>query len=282
MTHSDAPRHPLAHSHSGDELEDHDLGLSHDLPRIVERSRLGRRGLLGVVGGLGAAALVGCSGDDSTTISRDSASGEIPEETAGPYPGDGSNGVNVLSESGVVRSDITSSFGSAGGVAQGVPVTVKLKVYDLNGEDATPLVGGALYLWHCDRDGNYSMYSDAVADENYLRGVQVTDAQGRVEFTSIFPACYAGRWPHMHFEVYGSVDDATSSTAKLRTSQLALPQDVCEEVYATAEGYDASVANLAAVSLDSDMVFADGYSLQLATVTGSVDEGYAISLNVPV
>jgi protocatechuate 3,4-dioxygenase beta subunit len=102
-----------------------------------------------------------------------------------------------------------------------------------------------------------------------------------VEFTSIFPACYDGRWPHMHFEVYRSLDDATSYTNKLRTSQLALPQDVCETVYAT-DGYDASVANLARVSLDTDMVFSDGYSLQLATVTGSVDDGYTIALNVPV
>jgi protocatechuate 3,4-dioxygenase beta subunit len=291
-------------AHSHDQLEDHDLGLSHDLPRIVQRERLGRRGLLGLVGGVGAMALVGCA-DDSTTAgssasSRDAdlpagrgapngadsgvavADGEIPEETAGPYPGDGSNGVNVLAETGIVRSDLTSSFGSASGTAEGVPVTIKLKVYDLNGEDATPLTGAALYLWHCDRDGNYSMYSEAAADQNYLRGVQEADSAGRVEFTSIFPACYDGRWPHMHFEVYPSLADATSATNRLRTSQLALPEDVCADVYGSADGYDASVANLAAVSLDSDMVFADGYSLQLADVAGSVDDGYTISLNVPV
>jgi protocatechuate 3,4-dioxygenase beta subunit len=123
------------------------------------------------------------------------------------------------------------------------------------------------------------MYS--APDENYLRGVQETDADGRVEFTSIFPACYDGRWPHMHFEVYQSLDDATTYTNKLRTSQLALPEDACNDVYAT-EGYDASVDNFAGVSLDSDMVFADGHSLQLATVSGSVDSGYTVSLNVPV
>lgn len=297
------------HDHGHDELEDHDLGLSHDLPQIVERNRLGRRGLFAVFGGVGAAAaLVACSSDDRTTISSASdappsggpgggappdgggmggdssvevADGEIPEETAGPYPGDGSNGPNVLSESGIVRSDITSSFGSASGVAEGVPVTVRLKVYDLNGDDATALAGAAVYLWHCDRDGNYSMYSEAVADENYLRGVQETDAQGRLEFTTIFPACYAGRWPHMHFEVYESLDAATTYSNKLRTSQLALPQVVCDTVYAT-EGYEQSVTNLAGVTLDSDGIFSDGYSLQMATVTGSVDEGYVVTLNVPV
>ena len=282
--------------------EDHDLGLSHDLPRIVERNRrMGRRGMLAVFGAAGVAALAvscGTDGPETTTSSSGApagmppgqegaggsggaADGEIPEETAGPYPGDGSNGVNVLSESGIVRSDLTTSFGSASGVAAGVPVTIKLKVYDLNGSDVTAMSGAAVYLWHCDQEGRYSLYDDEIKDENYLRGVQETDAAGRVEFTSIFPACYAGRWPHMHFEVYRSLDDATSYENKLRTSQLALPKDVCETVYATS-GYDASVANLANVSLDSDLVFSDGHSLQLATVTGSVDDGYTISLNVPV
>ena len=118
-------------------------------------------------------------------------------------------------------------------------------------------------------------------DENYLRGVQETDAEGRVEFTSIFPACYSGRWPHMHFEVYESLDDATSYSNKLRTSQLALPQEACDDVFAT-EGYEQSVSNLAQVSLESDGIFSDGYSLQMATVTGSVDDGYTVSLNIPV
>jgi protocatechuate 3,4-dioxygenase beta subunit len=273
------------HDHSHGELEDHDLGLSHDLPRIVERNGLGRRGMLGLFGGLGVAALAGCAGSDDTSTgssATSSAAGEIPEETAGPFPADGSNGVNVLTESGVVRSDITASFGSASGVADGVPMTIRMKVYDLDGEDATVLAGAAVYVWHCDRDGEYSMYSDTVGDENYLRGVQEADADGVVQFTSIFPACYAGRWPHIHFEVYRSLAEATSAGSKLRTSQIAIPQDVCEEVYGGAEGYDQSVTKLAQVSLDSDMVFADGHSLQLGKVTGSLDEGYTIALNVPV
>ena len=131
-------------------------------------------------------------------------------------------------------------------------------------------------------DGHYSLYSEGVADENFLRGVQESGADGSVQFTTIFPACYSGRWPHMHFEVYESLDSATTYTNKLRTSQLAIPEDSCREVYGVADGYDASVSTFEGVSLDSDMVFSDGYSLQLATVTGSVDEGYTFSLNVPV
>lgn len=291
------------HSHGPDETDEHDLGLSHDLPRIMAR-----RGLLGLLGGVGAAAaLTACGADEPTTSSGSSttagqppngaspggmgrmggdsgvdvAEGEIPEETAGPYPGDGSNGPNVLSESGVVRSDITSSFVTASGVAEGIPTTVRLKVYDLDGDEVTPLAGAAIYLWHCDREGRYSMYDDEIADENYLRGVQEADAEGTITFTTIFPACYSGRWPHMHFEVYESLDAATSAENKLRTSQLALPEDVCNDVYAT-DGYEQSVTNLARLSLDTDNIFSDGYSLQMAKVTGSVDDGYTVTLNVPV
>ncbi len=285
--------------------DEHDLGLGHDLPRIIERNRVGRRGLFGIGAGVGLVALAGCGGDDATIGSGSEPGstrpsppagggpegpgstvevpeGEIPEETAGPFPGDGSNGPNVLSESGVVRSDIRPSFGSASGVAEGVPTTVRLRILDLDGDDATPLSGAAVYLWHCDREGRYSMYSDGVTEENYLRGVQEADDDGRLEFTTVFPATYDGRWPHMHFEVYQSIDAATSASDKLRTSQLALPEDVASTVYDSAEGYETSVQNLAAVSLDSDMVFSDGYSLQLAKVSGSVEEGYTVSLTVPV
>ncbi len=287
------------------DLHDHDLGLSHDLPRFMssrERSDrvetiLGRRRLLTVLGGVGATvAVAACGSDDSssTATSRGDqggpssqtdasvADGEIPEETAGPFPGDGSNGPDALGHSGVVRSDITSSFGDASGTADGVPLTIRLKIHDVSGEDVSPYAGAAVYLWHCSREGEYSMYSENVADENFLRGVQAADDAGALEFTSIFPAAYDGRWPHIHFEVYPTLDDATSAGNRLRTSQIALPEDVCKEVYDNADGYDASVANLARTSLATDLVFADGYSLQMAKLTGSVEQGFVATLNVPV
>ena len=140
----------------------------------------------------------------------------INEETAGPYPGDGSNGPNVLAESGVVRSDITSSFGSSTTVATGVPTTVTLTIQDTaNGCTASP--GAAVYLSHCDQAGRYSLYSSGATNENYLRGVQETDADGRATFKTIFPAAYSGRWPHMHFEVYASLADATSGGSPIAT-----------------------------------------------------------------
>src|SRR5262249_8180431 len=148
----------------------------------------------------------------------------IPEETAGPFPGDGSNGPDVLTQSGVVRADIRSSFGASTTTAPGVPLTIRLALVDA-ATGCTPLANAAVYAWHCDRDGNYSMYSNAAANENYLRGVQAAGSDGVVPFQSIFPACYSGRWPHVHFEVYPSLDQATDPANRIATSQIALPAD---------------------------------------------------------
>ena len=112
--------------------------------------------------------------------------------------------------------------------------------------------------------------------------MQATGSDGIATFTTVFPGCYSGRMPHMHFEVYRSISTATAFSNKLRTSQLALPTAACSEVYATGGEYAASVRNLAAISFASDNVFSDGVSTQLATVTGNVTDGYVATLDVAV
>jgi protocatechuate 3,4-dioxygenase beta subunit len=79
-------------------------------------------------------------------------------------------------------------------------------------------------------------------------------SDGVATFTSIFPACYSGRWPHIHFEVYPSLAAATDDSNKVATSQIALPEDSCNAAYAT-DGYSQSVRNLQPVSLRTDNVF---------------------------
>jgi len=282
-----------------DEVHEHDRGLAYDLGTLFDRRRT-----LKLLAGVGALAFVGCSsaqkagsgtstsvagttpttGAGSPTSAPAAATGvscdPIPTETAGPFPGDGSNGPNVLTQSGIVRSDITSSFGSMTGVAKGIPLTVNLTIVD-SASSCAPLVGAAVYVWHCDIDGNYSLYSPGTTDQNYLRGVQAADANGLVAFKSIFPAAYSGRWPHIHFEVYPNLTAATGAGAKVATSQLALPEETCKQVYAT-DGYSTSVRNLAQTSLARDMVFSDGYSRQLPTMTGDAATGYVASLRVSV
>lgn len=232
--------------------------------------------------GLGALQLLGCgdsTDDEITTPDGLDSCTKIPEETAGPFPGEGSNGPNVLNQTGVVRSDIRSSFAGLSGTADGVPLTIALTI--VSAATCAPLANRAVYVWHCDKAGRYSLYSAGVTNQNYLRGVQQTDANGKVTFTSIFPACYAGRWPHIHFEVFPSLAAGTNLANKIATSQIALPKATCDLVYATA-GYEQSITNLAQVSLASDMVFSDGASLELATMSGTIAAGLTATLSVAV
>ena len=269
-----------------------DQGAAFDIRTVMTR-----RGILSLAGlGVGAFVLAACTpaasapsvdgkssatpGAGSATGSESTAAGEIPQETAGPYPGDGSNGPDILERSGIVRADITTSIdGSA--TADGIPLEIEFQVRDL-ANDGAPLAGVAVYAWHCTAQGEYSMYSSGLEDVTYLRGVQVSDADGRVAFSSIFPGCYAGRWPHVHFEVYPDVEAITDSANAIVTSQLALPEDACSAVYADPR-YEGSSRNLAQISLSSDNVFGDdSAALQLATMTGDTDSGYTAALVVGV
>ncbi|UWF77647.1 MULTISPECIES: dioxygenase family protein [Microbacterium] len=288
---------------NGHEIDEDHRGLVYDIRTLIDRRRA-----LGIFGGIAATALLAAcappsdTGANSTSTTgtdgrpappdggqggaptgqdnSDLLEGEVPNETAGPYPADGSNGVNVLDDSGIVRSDIRSSFGSSATTAEGVPLDIVLTVRDAT--TGAAMAGAGVYLWHCDRDGNYSLYSDAAKNENYLRGVQETDDTGTVRFRSIYPACYSGRWPHIHFEVYQDVATAVATGPIVKTSQIALPEETNAKVYATS-GYESSVRNASRVTLTGDNVFGDdGGILQLATMTGSVDDGYTAALSIAV
>lgn len=283
-----------------DDLEDQ--GAAFDAATLVSRRRV-----LSVVGvGVGAAALAACSNtttasSSSSTRSSDSTSSgtpsadsgaqtsdgstavstleEIPEETNGPYPADGTQDVNVLTESGIVRQDITSSLDGGSSVA-GVALTMSFLVYDMVNQQ--PYEGAAVYAWQCDAEGRYSMYSQGVEDETWLRGIQTVNADGMVSFTTIVPGCYAGRWPHIHFEVYPDVDSATDVENVIATSQVAFPEDILTEIYERSE-YAGSAQNMAAVgSVENDGIFSDSIDLQMPTISGDIDSGYIANLSVAI
>ncbi|MDR6175136.1 protocatechuate 3,4-dioxygenase beta subunit [Nocardioides zeae] len=269
-----------------------DQGAGFDATTLLTRRRV-----LGAAGvGAGALVLAACSSGSSTssggsggssatsdggtgTSTTTTADGEIPQETNGPYPADGTADLNVLQESGIVRSDVTSSLdGSV--VADGVPLEMSFALTDMAGGDV-PFAGAAVYMWHCDANGEYSMYSEGLEDVTYLRGVQVADSEGRVAFTTIVPACYSGRWTHIHFEVYPDLDSATDVENAIATSQVAFPEGMLTPIYAL-DTYAGSTQNLSQVTLETDNVFSDGYELQMGTFTGDVASGYVGSLAVGV
>ncbi|EJL33754.1 intradiol ring-cleavage dioxygenase [Novosphingobium sp. AP12] len=293
----------------------HGHGLAEDLGAIG-RELFGRRRALAFLASAGTtAALAACGGDDSGSASSSSGSATTtsssptsssstsssstsstsggtssstciadPTETNGPYPADGTNTAsgatsNVLTTSGIVRSDIRSSFIGSTTTATGVALELTLQLVDVN-NGCVAISGAAVYVWHCDALGRYSLYSSGVTTESYLRGVQVTDAEGKVMFTTIYPACYSGRWPHIHFEVFtgGLTSASTGRTASL-ISQLAMPAATNTAVFTSDATYTASIANYNAISLSSDNVFGDNTSAQLAqmtpTITGSTSTGYS-------
>ncbi|WP_371767702.1 intradiol ring-cleavage dioxygenase [Massilia sp.] len=273
--------------------------LSEDLERMLATQATRRQSLRWLFASAAAVPLASCgggggaSGDivaSSTTSTGSSTTTNgtcsvIPEETGGPYPGDGTNSngngiANALALSGIVRSDIRTSVSPGSKTAAGIPTTLKLQIVNV-GASCASAAGAAVYLWHCDRDGNYSMYASGLTSENYLRGVQEADSTGTVTFTTIFPGCYSGRMPHIHFEVYPSLAKATSAANRVKTSQFTFPMATLNEAYATT-AYSASSRNLASMSYATDNVFSDGTSLQMASVSGDPVNGYVVTLTIGV
>lgn len=207
---------------------------------------------------------------------------ETPEETGGPFPSDGSNDngdgtvANILADARSVRSDIRSDLDGSN-TQEGVPFALTMNVVDASG---AAVEGAAVYIWHCTKDGVYSQYDSQMlggdfTDRSYLRGVQITGADGNVSFQSILPGRYSGRAFHIHFEVYS---DSTYST-KLLTSQMAMDDDLIDQLYADA-GYDEALGN--DTDNGDDGIFGDGVEHQLLTVTGDVTSGLAATFTAVV
>lgn len=270
--------------------DDHDHGpegFAADLPHLLTRRVL----VAGLAVG-GAALSIWATRGGAQSASGAAADGSVcvvpPAETPGPFPADGTNvragqTVNILTEAGVIREDIRTSIGGLTPVAEGVPVALEITLVDV-GRACAPLGGMAVYAWQCDAEGVYSIYG--AADRNYLRGVGISDERGRVRFTTVFPACYPGRWPHIHFEVFPGAEMAVSGNAALLTSQFALPEAACRAVYAAHPLYAASVETIEGVSLGRDGVFRGSSEAELAAqmlvLEGSPEAGYRATGRVGV
>lgn len=261
----------MTHDH-----DDHfDGGFAEDLPRLI-----GRRRLLSLMGGLGVLSLSGAPALALECVA-------LPWETAGPYPADGSNVkagqvVNALTQEGVIRTDLRTSFGGMTPTADGLQLDLELTLVDANG--CTPLVDHAIYVWHCDATGLYSLYD--TTDRNYLRGVGISDSEGKVRFTTILPGCYDGRWPHIHFEVFTTAAAAVSGEASVLTAQIAMPETEAAAVYAADARYSNGTTNLGRITIATDNVFSDNSEAAIAqqtlAITGDPLSGYAGTLTIPV
>ena len=245
--------------------------LSQDLQIFMSR----RHALSLLAGGVTLPVLASCGSTD--VIDTTGTCVILPEETNGPYPADGSNNANgslanVLLTSGLIREDMRDSFGGLTGTADGVPMNMELTVVDAAGGCA-PLVGYVVYAWHCTADGLYSIYN--TEDQNYLRAAGVTDANGKVKFTTIFPGCYMGRMPHIHFEVYPSVTAASEYSERVLCSQIAFEDETADSVYQNVPLYADSIRAFSQISRETDNVFRDNTDAEFAAQTMALNGNYS-------
>jgi len=258
---------------------DHDLGLQHDLSAFLNRRRalalVASASAMGALSALGKGRIFPTAQADAIAQASDRRECLAdPAETEGPFPSDGSNDAhgtlsNVLKSSGIVRRDMRTNIGKTAIAAEGQVFDLEITLVDAR-QACAPLAGHAIYLWHCDALGRYSIYD--LPNASYLRAVGVANAVGNATFTTIFPGCYPGRYPQIHFEVYMNLDRATSFKNRLLTSQMAMPAEACRAIYA-ASRYGASAANFTSVSIERDDVFADSTPRQIAAQTPMVTRG---------
>ncbi|HZF28902.1 MAG TPA: intradiol ring-cleavage dioxygenase [Gammaproteobacteria bacterium] len=261
------------------------------LQRQMRQSAWSRRAVLGSLGGL---TLIGCSGGDgasgaastggtgstgttSTGTGTGTATGSTtttgtvslscvltPEETVGPYPLFN----DIASAALYQREDITEG-------QPGLPLRLTLTIVNAN-LACVPVTTAMVYIWHCDKDGRYSGYNQPGGDlrgQTFCRGVQTTDANGQVRFTTVYPGWYQGRATHIHFRVYLALDLQA-------TSQLAFPDAVTAAVYNTSQ-YAAKGQN-PIVTLQ-DGIFSDGVTYQMPALTPNAAlGGYDAALTVGI
>jgi protocatechuate 3,4-dioxygenase beta subunit len=267
----------------------HGHGLFHDLPHLLQRRRFLQ--LLGIGGTTLIAGcdsgLLGAAEPNVTAAAADGTSCiKTPVETAGPFPADGSNSAsgslaNVLAKDNIIRQDIRPNLAPDTTVASGVRLDIEIKLVSI-AATCEPVPRYLVYVWHCDAAGRYSIYD--LPNANYLRGVVVSEANGIAKVTTVFPGCYEGRWPHIHFEVFTGWTDTLTVKDSVLISQFALPEDACKAVYAASPDYAASAAALPGVTLAGDGIFRGNTKEQLAAqtllITGDPAKGYKAAVTI--
>lgn len=237
------------------------MGRTTDRRRIAAVSR---REALAVLGAAGMAAALGCSdspssptpiGSGTATTSTNGSCAVTPSESAGPYP----------SKTDLFRSDVRED-------RSGTLLTLRIRVVNVNIACA-PVAGVNVGIWHADAEGVYSEYG-AASSRTFLRGIQSTDINGEVTFTTIYPGWIQGRATH----IYGEV---TRNGTSLKTTQIAFPETINDLVHRQG-AYAQSGRGTNPVTNAADEAFGDSLAAQLVTPTGNVTNGYSVTFQLAV
>ncbi|MFT3980182.1 MAG: intradiol ring-cleavage dioxygenase [Ferruginibacter sp.] len=222
-----------------------------------------------------AAILSACKKDDTSATGSGTATGSgscivMPEEVEGPYPYPGGELTNPLN-----RSDIV-------GGQSGVPLTLDFTVVNANASCAA-VSGARVDIWHCNNLGYYSGYANqpgisgtqSYTGQTWLRGYQLADSNGKLQFVTIYPGWYSGRATHIHLEVF------VNNVLK-KTSQITFSETISDTVH-TSSLYAAHGTNTTRNA--SDSIFGNS-STDLANetvaLTGSVAAGYSGSYSIGI
>jgi protocatechuate 3,4-dioxygenase beta subunit len=216
-----------------------------------------------MLGAAGAAFSLGCGQDSPTSPSTTSTSttsggtnatcAVTPTETVGPYP----------SLTDLIRGDIREG-------RSGTTLTLTITLVNTN-NNCSPVPNANVEIWQCDAAGNYSQYGTQTG-QTYLRGIQTTNDNGEVTFTTIYPGWYQGRATHIHVEV-------VRNGSSVKVTQIAFPESVNAAVYGTGV-YASRGSNPTSNSRDN--IFADSLESELATVTGDPASGYNATFRIGV
>jgi protocatechuate 3,4-dioxygenase beta subunit len=168
-------------------------------------------------------------------------------------------------------------------VQSGVPLTLTITVIDTENSCAA-LEGVQVDIWHCNASGVYSdIAAENTSSQDWLRGYQITDANGVVTFSTIFPGWYAGRTTHVHLRLRSKYSEASSTTDGSNTTQLFFPQDIIDSVYTTVTPYSARGTN--PTTNATDHVYSGEVGGEtLLTLSGGIAGGYTadITIGLPI
>lgn len=256
------------------------------IKRISIASVLTRREVLGFISGTAVVSLFGCLRGQSTSVTstatpiNSSTQAQTPttttpacvvrpEQTEGPY----------FVDEKLNRSDIRSDP-SDNSVKQGVPLRLVFQVSQVSDRTCTPLSNAIVDIWHCDADGVYSDVNDrsfSTVGKKFLRGYQVTNANGVAEFVTIYPGWYPGRAVHIHFKIR---TNSASQPGYEFTSQLYFNDALTDQVHAQAPY---AARGQRTQRNDQDGIFQDGgqqLMLQLTKAAEGYEGRFEIGLEV--
>ena len=230
-----------------------------------------RREMLYSVGSLVALGMLGCGGSTPTspssnasTNSTNSSCSVTPALTEGPY----------FVDERLNRSDIRSDPAS-GIIRAGVPLSLVIRLTQVTPNGACVALPGALVdLWHCDALGVYSDIGSA-SGQKFLRGYQLSDANGVAQFATIYPGWYQGRAVHLHFKVRTTPGAASGLEF---TSQMFFDEALTDSVYAQSPY---NTRGRRDTLNTTDGIYRSGGS-QLVVPLGAAGGGYEGTFNVGV